>query len=262
MGPPTAPVIQVQRVRVFGQHGMILETSSTMENVPAGDCFTLEDRWVVRPLDPAEEGLHIQTSFEVKFVKSTFFKKIIESRSRADSLSYHQCWFEMIEKHAARKHHDRLPPRRGGLQGSPLDRIARRVPGAGKRREGGIAGSAGGGGGGGGGEECAWRTHSGENDGGGVVALLLGQGMVLVKRVKWDRFVLAVIVFTCLFYFLRLLLNAILPSSLIFSSSSAPTAVSQVSAAEFQAFLKELQALRVEMQELRGEMRNLNNRIG
>lgn len=258
MGPPTAPVIQVQRVRVFGQHGMILETSSTMENVPAGDCFTLEDRWVVRPLDPAEEGLHIKTSFEVKFVKSTFFKKIIESRSRTDSLSYHQCWFEMIEKHAARKHHDRLPPRRGGMRGSPLERIARRVPGAGKRR-GGSTGSAGGG------EEDT--RHRGENgagvvDGGGVVALLLEQATVLAKRVKWDRFVLAVIVFTCLFYFLRLLLNAILPSSLLSPSSTAPTAVSQVSTAEFQAFLQELQALRREMQELRGEMRNLNNRMG
>lgn len=93
MGPPTAPVLQLQRVRVFGQHGMILETSTTMENVPAADCFTLEDRWLIAPTNPdapEEGGLAVRTSFEVRFVKSTFFRKIIEGRSRNDTLHYHK----------------------------------------------------------------------------------------------------------------------------------------------------------------------------
>lgn len=93
VGPPTAPVFQLQRVRVFGRHGMILETSSTMENVPAADCFTLEDRWVIAPANPErpeEGGLVVRTAFEVRFNKSTFFRKIIEGRSRGDTLQYHQ----------------------------------------------------------------------------------------------------------------------------------------------------------------------------
>lgn len=93
VGPPTAPVLQLQRVRVFGRHGMVLETSSTMENVPAADCFTLEDRWVIAPANPArpeEGGLVVRTAFEVRFNKSTFFRKIIEGRSRGDTLQYHQ----------------------------------------------------------------------------------------------------------------------------------------------------------------------------
>jgi hypothetical protein len=40
MGPSSAPVLKLQRLRAFGRHGMILETSSSMENVPAGGCFT------------------------------------------------------------------------------------------------------------------------------------------------------------------------------------------------------------------------------
>lgn len=86
-------MLQLQRVRVFGQHGMVLETSSTMENVPAADCFTLEDRWVIAPANPArpeEGGLVVRTAFEIRFNKSTFFRKIIEGRSRGDTLQYHQ----------------------------------------------------------------------------------------------------------------------------------------------------------------------------
>jgi hypothetical protein len=40
VGPSSAPLMKLQRVRVFGRYGMILETSSSMENVPAADCFT------------------------------------------------------------------------------------------------------------------------------------------------------------------------------------------------------------------------------
>ncbi|EWM25093.1 hypothetical protein Naga_100016g6 [Nannochloropsis gaditana] len=141
VGPPTALVMQLQRVRVFGQHGMVLETSSSMENVPAGDCFTLEDRWVVRPL-PASEAptrteagaLSIETSFEVRFVKSTLFKKIIESRSRADTLEYHRRWFEMIEKHVARRHHERSRTREQARRSShPLRRTVENNAGRGEK---------------------------------------------------------------------------------------------------------------------------------
>lgn len=94
VGPPTASVLQQQRVRVFGQHGMIWEASTTMGDVPAADCFTLEDRWVISPADPdaalEQGGLRVQTTFEVRFVKSTFFRKIIEGRSSRDTLHYHK----------------------------------------------------------------------------------------------------------------------------------------------------------------------------
>jgi hypothetical protein len=40
VGPSSAPVVKVQRLRLFTSLGMILETSSSMEKVPAADCFT------------------------------------------------------------------------------------------------------------------------------------------------------------------------------------------------------------------------------
>ena len=244
VGPPTAPVMQMQRVRVFGQHGMILETSSSMENVPAGDCFTLEDRWVVRPWSEVEgngegEGLLIETSFEVRFVKSTFFKKIIESRSRADTLHYHRRWFEMIEKHVKRH-------ARGTARHLDAASPSRQAAGAALRRRGAGA-KRGGGGGGGGGEGMEARVGGAAGTPWSVMEAVLD----VLKRIKWDRFFLAVVVFTCLFYSLRLLLNA-----LFLGPSSSTTPGPAVSAQQFQELVAELKALRLEVQELRSELRD------
>ncbi len=264
VGPPTALVMQMQRVRVFGQHGMILETSSAMENVPAGDCFVVEDRWVVRPLRVGEGGdqggLSIETSFEVKFVKSTFFRKIIESRSRADTLQYHRRWFEMIEKRSARKHHDRAlsrshaharrsvhPPRRAGGSG-----------GGGGGKTAGVGGR--------GGEAVAAKGGRGHAGGAGAregaLSMVSEPVLDLLKRIKWDRFVLAVMVFTCLFYFLRLLLNAMLP---IVSHIGLGGRVGvetellppSLTPRQLKDLVAELVALRMEVQEMRGELRAL-----
>lgn len=267
--------MQMQRVRVFGQHGMILETSSAMENVPAGDCFVVEDRWVVRPLRTGEGGeqggLSIETSFEVKFVKSTFFRKIIESRSRADTLQYHRRWFEMIEKRSARKHHDRAlsrshaharrsvhPPRKAIGAGSGAGAGA----GAGRKTAGGMGGR--------GGEAVSAkgvRGHAREARADDGALLMVSEPLIdLLKRIKWDRFVLAVMVFTCVFYVLRLVLNAVLPigsypglgggvgvETDLLSPSLTPRQVKDLVA--------ELVALRVEVQEMRGELRELAGRV-
>ena len=268
VGPPTALVMQMQRVRVFGQHGMILETSSSMEKVPAGDCFTLEDRWVVRPLPAGEGGdgggLSIETSLEVKFVKSTFFRKIIESRSRSDTLQYHRRWFEIIEKRAARKHHERAPSRPHAHARRPTHAL-RRAVGAAAAGGGKAAGGAGGRGGGavaaGGGRGHARVAGAGE----GALSMALEPILDLLKRIKWDRFVLAVLVFTCLFYFLRLVLNAVLPSAYhigpgggVGVETGMPPALT---ARQWKDVVAELVALRMEVQEMRGELRALAERL-
>lgn len=271
VGPPTALVMQLQRVRVFGQHGMVLETSSSMENVPAGDCFTLEDRWVVRPL-PASEAptrteaaLSIETSFEVRFVKSTLFKKIIESRSRADTLEYHRRWFEMIEKHVARRHHERSRTREQARRSShPLRRTVENNTGRGekagvyKEGKGGRTGQEPGG--------ALQKTGVGRGEG----ALLPPQSarlqsvLHLFKRIKWDRFILAVLVFTLVFYFLRLVLNTMLPVSLRFAPQMGRQVdvPSPLTVEQWRDILSELTALRAEVQEMRLEIRALISKSG
>jgi hypothetical protein len=84
----------------------------------------------------------------------------------------------------------------------------------------------------------------------------------LLKRIKWDRFVLAVMVFTCLFYFLRLLLNAMLP---IVSHIGLGGRVGvetellppSLTPRQLKDLVAELVALRMEVQEMRGELRAL-----
>jgi len=247
---------------------MILETSSSMEKIPAGDCFTLEDRWIVRPLPVGEGGdgggLSIETSFEVKFVKSTFFRKIIESRSRADTLQYHRRWFEMIEKRAARKHHERAPSRPHAHARRPAH-PPRRAVGAGGVGGGKVAGGAGGRGAGavaaGGGRGHAHVAGAGE----GALSMVLEPMLDLLKRIKWDRFVLAVLVFTCLFYFLRLVLNAVLPSAYhigpgggVGMETGMPPALTPK---QWKDIVAELVALRMEVHEMRGELRALAERL-
>jgi len=87
----------------------------------------------------------------------------------------------------------------------------------------------------------------------------------LLKRIKWDRFVLAVLVFTCLFYFLRLVLNAVLPSAYhigpgggVGVETGMPLALT---ARQWKDVVAELVALRMEVQEMRGELRALAERL-
>ena len=50
----------------------------------------IEDRWLIRPVAGDDSQISINMSVEVKFVKSTFFKKIIENRSKGDTLGFYQ----------------------------------------------------------------------------------------------------------------------------------------------------------------------------
>jgi tRNA U55 pseudouridine synthase TruB len=48
---------------------------------------SVEDRWVIRA---EEKGVQMETTMEVKFSKGTYLRKIIESRSKGDMLTFHQ----------------------------------------------------------------------------------------------------------------------------------------------------------------------------
>ena len=52
-------------------HGVL-----SMEDIPYRDCFAIHDRWVVTP---CEDGVDVAFEFEVKWSKSTIFKRKIES---------------------------------------------------------------------------------------------------------------------------------------------------------------------------------------
>jgi hypothetical protein len=87
----------------------------------------------------------------------------------------------------------------------------------------------------------------------------------LLKRIKWDRFVLAVLVFTCLFYFLRLVLNVVLPSAYHIGPGGGvgvdPGMPPALTPKQWKDIVMELVALRIEVQEMRGELRALAERL-
>ena len=87
MGPKSARTTKIQRCRAFGRHGLVLHGVLSMEDIPYRDCFAIHDRWVVTP---CEDGVDVAFEFEVKWSKSTIFKRKIESSSRSDLQAYYE----------------------------------------------------------------------------------------------------------------------------------------------------------------------------
>lgn len=73
---------KVQRFKRFGDAGLILCSSTLLEDVPCADCFSVDDLCavIVKP----EGKLEIELSFEVKFVKSTMLKYMIENNTNTE----------------------------------------------------------------------------------------------------------------------------------------------------------------------------------
>ncbi|KAH8063307.1 hypothetical protein JL722_2472 [Aureococcus anophagefferens] len=82
IGPPSTRTTKVQRVKAFGKNGLVMHTVMSMEDIPYRDCFTIHDRWVVRPADGDPGTTRVTFEFEVKWTKSTIWKRRIESSPR------------------------------------------------------------------------------------------------------------------------------------------------------------------------------------
>ena len=89
IGPKSARTTKIQRCRAFGRHGLVLHGVLSMEDIPYRDCFAIHDRWVVTPVD---DGVEVAFEFEVKWSKSTIFKRRIETSSRNDLQAYYDAY--------------------------------------------------------------------------------------------------------------------------------------------------------------------------
>jgi len=72
---------KVQRLKRFGDAGLIVCSSTLLEDVPCADCFSVDDLCAVVVKDGK---LEIEISFEVKFIKSTMLKYMIESNTNTE----------------------------------------------------------------------------------------------------------------------------------------------------------------------------------
>ena len=108
MGPKSARTTKIQRCRAFGRHGLVLHGVLSMEDIPYRDCFAIHDRWVVAPRD---DGVDVAFEFEIKWSKSTIFKRKIESSSRSDLQAYYDAYAAAARAHlAAAPSSERSPP--------------------------------------------------------------------------------------------------------------------------------------------------------
>ena len=88
---------KVQRFKRFGDAGLILCSSTLLEDVPCADCFSVDDLCavIVKP----DGKLEIELSFEVKFIKSTMLKYMIESNTNTEMKK----WLEKFAANMAAK---------------------------------------------------------------------------------------------------------------------------------------------------------------
>ena len=100
LAPPMARARREQRYRLYGKHGLCIETDTYVEDVPMADCFFVTERVLVEPKD--EGQVVVLAEFDIRFVKSTMFRSIIASTTRSECLKGIQglgrYWTEALEQ--------------------------------------------------------------------------------------------------------------------------------------------------------------------
>jgi len=93
MAPPTARARKEQTLRVYGNHGFIVESETSVVGVPKTDCFYVKDMMRVEQEDAdandssstkQQRRLLLNVTFEVVFVKSTWFEELITRTARSE----------------------------------------------------------------------------------------------------------------------------------------------------------------------------------
>jgi len=104
MGPPFGTAEKTQVMKRFGDHGLIIVTKTWIKGVPMADCFYVEDCLLVQISSNSDHGsgsgVSLSSMYDLEFVKSTMFKKIITFTSLNDLTKFHSSFVESMKKHA------------------------------------------------------------------------------------------------------------------------------------------------------------------
>ncbi|KAL7537135.1 hypothetical protein ACHAXR_007615 [Thalassiosira sp. AJA248-18] len=96
MAPPKAKARKQQFLRKFGSVGLCLETTTSVEEVPMADCFVVDDRlWISG--DDENGGCIVAVTFQIRFIKGTMFRRIIENQTRKEYESFWNQFADMIQ---------------------------------------------------------------------------------------------------------------------------------------------------------------------
>jgi len=97
MAPPTAEVTKTQILRKYGAYGISILTKTVTKGVPVSDCFYVEDRLLVHRL-PGENRISLSIAFDVRFVKNTLLRKIVERVTKQDVSDFHNAFSKYLEQ--------------------------------------------------------------------------------------------------------------------------------------------------------------------
>lgn len=87
--------VKLQRYRRFGDGGLVVCSSTRLDDVPAADTFSVEDMLSVQQ---TEGGATIEITFEVKFLKTTMFRYLIDKSTTTEMTKWLHAFFEHVER--------------------------------------------------------------------------------------------------------------------------------------------------------------------
>eukprot|EP00903_Cladosiphon_okamuranus_P007548 g7323.t1 len=96
IGPDSTRAVKLQRCRLFDEHGLILETSTHLEDILMSDYFQIDDRCVVQPGED-DSVVRVDVEVEIKFFKSTMFRKTIETKSLSETRRVWESFIDMTK---------------------------------------------------------------------------------------------------------------------------------------------------------------------
>jgi len=96
LGPPSCRVTRTQTLRRYCKKGLVVENSNAMKDVPACDCFTVVDRWIVEPC-PGGTGVFLSVYFEIRFTSRTMLRGIITKQTNKEGLESFRSFADFAE---------------------------------------------------------------------------------------------------------------------------------------------------------------------
>eukprot|EP00565_Helicotheca_tamesis_P003369 CAMPEP_0185729150 /NCGR_PEP_ID=MMETSP1171-20130828/4492_1 /TAXON_ID=374046 /ORGANISM="Helicotheca tamensis, Strain CCMP826" /LENGTH=385 /DNA_ID=CAMNT_0028397927 /DNA_START=133 /DNA_END=1290 /DNA_ORIENTATION=+ len=95
MGPPMANSVTEQTLQKYGDHGMQISFSTTVEGVPMADCFVMEDRILA---DATKGGINVRVDMGLRFVKRTMWKSVIQTAAKGGSKKSWQQFVKYVKE--------------------------------------------------------------------------------------------------------------------------------------------------------------------
>lgn len=88
--------VKIQKYRKFGDYGLLLWSSTRLEDVPAADTFSVDDVLAVNVL--SDKSINVEITFQVTFLKSTYMKYIIETSTNTEMKKWLETFFNHLKR--------------------------------------------------------------------------------------------------------------------------------------------------------------------